>query len=260
MTAGPFFDYQSPNWQQYTFVGLVCFLLFTVKLLYVDDTFTIDPQDHALLINRWASCFFHAGQFTLLLSTTVLGAGLNLLTHSYLAATTALPDNAKFLVCGGFSGVIFSITFVKSMHLRRVPVNPSHRSLILTAYGIQLIVVIAIASTTMSIALFHSGVFGYQFNEMQLLGLLSGLALLLWIISLLDEAVEYSIYGESDSRDCPVHPFGLWWFLKPGEPEPPLMNLPSQHMDHLSPLLSSSRLNLFESQSMSVRYGSIAES
>ena len=31
---------------QYAFLFLACFLLFMIKLLYVDDTYTIAPHDH----------------------------------------------------------------------------------------------------------------------------------------------------------------------------------------------------------------------
>ena len=34
-----------------------------VKLLYVDDTYSIAPQDHALLYNRAAGFCFHMGNF-----------------------------------------------------------------------------------------------------------------------------------------------------------------------------------------------------
>ena len=88
--------------EQYAFLGSFCLMLFCIKLLYVDDNYTSLGKDHALLVNRYAGLFFNFGQFTLTLSTTILGAGLNLMTHSYLAATQALSDNAKVLVCGGF--------------------------------------------------------------------------------------------------------------------------------------------------------------
>ena len=113
----------------------------------------MDPKDHALLVNRAAGFFFHIGQLTLLISTTVLGAGLNLLTHSYMAAVTALPANCKMLVCGGFTGVILSIGFIKSMHLRRVPLNPSHRQLLYAAYTIQVIALLTVAYATASMSI-----------------------------------------------------------------------------------------------------------
>ena len=65
LVASPFFDYQTPSMEQFFFLGLPCFLLFCIKLLYVDDSFSVDPKDHALLVNRAAGFFFH-GTFTLI--------------------------------------------------------------------------------------------------------------------------------------------------------------------------------------------------
>ena len=108
--------------------------------------------------------FFNIGQFALLFSTTILGSGLNLLTHHYLAATAALPGNDKGLVCSGFAGtfekyffvipgvcdfesdnfisffpiaVLVSTMFIKSMHLKRVPIESTPRALFIGAYVIQ---------------------------------------------------------------------------------------------------------------------------
>jgi len=117
--ASPYFNYWEPSWDQYTFLFLSCFLLFMIKLLYVDDTSSVSPLDHALLYNRAAGFCFYLGNFSLLVFTTVLGSGLNLLTQSFLAAAAALPSDAKNLVCGGFAAVVFSIQFIKSMHIRR---------------------------------------------------------------------------------------------------------------------------------------------
>ncbi len=244
-----------PSAEQYVFLGLVCLLLFCIKLLYVDDSFSVDPSDHALLVSRTAGFFFHLGQLSLLLSTTVLGAGLNLLTHSYLAATSALPDNAKSLVCGGFAGVILSIGFIKSMHLRRVPLNQVHRQLFYIAYGTQIFVLLGVVYTTasMSVGRFVGQV---MTNELQMLGVLCGLALFLLLISWLDGAVELNIYGEGDAREFRVHPFGLWTCLKPGDPQPPL-SLDTRRLSHLSPLLKDSNANLFDSQPNLSLYGSI---
>ncbi len=253
LVASPFFDYQTPNIEQFFFLGLPCFLLFCIKLLYVDDSFSVDPKDHALLVNRAAGFFFHIGQLSLLLSTTVLGGGLNLLTQSYLASIAALPNNAKSLVCGGFSGVILSIGFIKSMHMRRLPTNPSHRHLFYAAYGMQVIVLLAVAHTTISLAVAGPGYLGdVTLSETQLLITLCVLSLFLLVISWLDEAVELNIYGESDATEFRVHPFGIWTCLKSGDPKPPIVSdtntLADRRLSHLSPLLTKSNANLFDSQ------------
>ena len=256
LVASPFFDYQMPNAEQYIFLGLVCFLLFCIKLLYVDDSFSVDPADHALLVSRKAGLFFHLGQLGLLLSTTILGAGLNLLTHSYLAAASALPDNAKVLVCRGFAGVIMSIGFIKSMHLRRVPLNPVHRQLFYAAYGTQVVVLVAVVYATISMSM--NPFFG-TLNEFEMLACLCALALFLLIISWLDEAVELNIYGEADAREFRVHPFGLWTCLKPGDPKPALIS-DKKKLSHLSPIVKDSNSNLFDSQINLPIYGSIGGS
>ena len=75
LTASPFFDQMSPTTEQYVFFASACLLLFCIKLLYVTDTYTVDAREHALLVNRFAGFFFHFGQFFLLFSTTIFGAG-----------------------------------------------------------------------------------------------------------------------------------------------------------------------------------------
>lgn len=253
LVASPFFDYQTPSIEQFFFLGLPCFLLFCIKLLYVDDSFTVDPKDHALLINRAAGFLFHIGQLSLLLSTTVLGAGLNLLTQSYLAGTAALPNNAKALVTGGFTGVILSIGFIKSMHIRRVSTNPGHRHLFYAAYGTQILVILAVSYTTLCLSLDAPGYLGQvALNEIQLLLILCLLALFVLVISWLDEAVELNLYGESDASEFRVHPFGLWTCFKSEDPKPPIIRdtstIADRHLSHLSSLLASSNANLFDSQ------------
>ena len=108
VVATGFFEYDTPDWRQYSFIGSTCLLLFCIKLLYCDDANTL-ASDHALLVNRTAAAFFNIGQFALLFSTTILGSGLNLLTHHYLAATAALPGSDKSLVCSGFAGTFHNL-------------------------------------------------------------------------------------------------------------------------------------------------------
>ena len=262
LVASPFFDNQSPNAEQFLFLGLPCFLLFCIKLLYVDDSFSVDPKDHALLVNRAAGFFFHIGQLALLLSTTILGGGLNLLTQSYLAGTAALPNDSKCLVCGGFSGVILSIGFIKSMHIRRFPTNPAHRQLFFVAYGTQVLVLLAVSYTTISLSLNAPGYLGeVALSEMQLLGVLCLLSLFLLVISWLDEAVELNLYGQSDAAEFRVHPFGLWTCLKPGNPKPPIVRETNTLADRRLAHLNNSEANLFDSQTFGDserNYGAVA--
>mmetsp|Transcript_14752 Transcript_14752/g.21070 ORF Transcript_14752/g.21070 Transcript_14752/m.21070 type:complete len:609 (+) Transcript_14752:112-1938(+) len=254
LVCSPFIDYQLATPLQYTFLALACFLLFTIKLLYVDDSSSLDPKDHALLVNRFAGFFFHIGQFALLFSTVVLGAGLQMSTQNYFAAVSALPQNTKSLVYGGFSGVILSIAFIKSMHIRRLPTKHLHKWLFFAAYGIQILVLIAIAYCTISITLDKDGFIGHLIlGEVQMLAVLCGFALFLLLMSFLDEAVELSLYGSGDVREFRIHPFGFWVCLKADDPEPLFQRYSSADIDderlsHLSPLLSKSNANLFGSQ------------
>ena len=147
-----------------------------------------------------------------------MGSGLNLLTHSYLAAAAALPDHAKNMVCGGFAMTILSTMFIKSMHLKRVPVDPGHRNLFIGAYVVQTIMtmIIVIVATAMC---FGGG--GYlrvlMHEDIQLLWTLSAFAVLLVILSWLDEGLELTLVGrkgeEASQTEYLVHPFGFWWCL-----------------------------------------------
>jgi len=221
--ASPYFNYWDPSWDQYAFLFLSCFLLFMIKLLYVDDTYSIAPQDHALLYNRAAGFCFHLGNFSLLLFTTVLGSGLNLLTHSFLAAAVALPTDAKNLVCGGFSAVVFSIAFIKSMHIRRVPNNPKHERMFLVAYFTQIAGVMAVVIITAQMCLLGDEANGFlallMRNEIEMLAVLVFFALVLILMSWLDEAVELNLYSDAtEASEYRVQPFGLWTCCKHEEP------------------------------------------
>ena len=124
LVASPFFDYQ----------GL--------------------PRYVPRAITFWELCGDHRTDCTWYYSTswkfwTVLFLGV----VSHMAAVTALPANCKMLICGGFTGVILSIGLIKSMHLRRVPLNPSHRQLLYAAYTIQVIVLFTVAYATASMSI-----------------------------------------------------------------------------------------------------------
>lgn len=255
--ASEFFAYQTPSITDYSFIGSACLLLFCIKLLYVDDSDTL-AEDHALLINRWAGFFFNLGQFCLLLSTTVLGSGLNLLTHSYLAATAALPGPAKNLVCGGLSMVLVSALFIKSMHLKRVPIDPHNRSLFMMAYSVQTIVLLAVSITTgiMCLGKNLGGMLEYLMNsDIQLLFALSGATLFVVMMSWMDEAIELTIYNSAeDARAFRTYTFGFWWCLHPTvAPDVDIeaaqqIGRQSTRLSVLSPLLGESVANMARSE------------
>ena len=250
--ASPFFNYWEPVVQQYGFLFLACFLLFTIKLLYLDDTYSIHPQDHALLYNRTAGFFFHMGNLSLLFATTVLGSGLNLLTHSFLAAAAALPSDAKSLVCGGFSAVVFSIAFIKSMHVRRVPSDPKHERMFCIAYSVQVVGVAVVTFTTARMCFASgetSGLFPMMMqNEFQTLGILVFLSVVLIIISWLDEMVELRLYRDAaEASEFRVNPFGIWTCFKNDEVlqlEALVLERNRRLLAQRSPLLGSSVMNL----------------
>ena len=236
-------------------------MLFCIKLLYVDDSDTL-AEDHALLVNRFAAFFFNIGQFSLLVSTTVMGSGLNLLTHDYMAASAALPGPAKTLVTGGFSAVLLSTFFIKSMHLKRVPTDPRNQALFIGAYVVQGVILLIVVCITAAMALgFITGRFlqSLMAADIQLLFSLSGAALFLVVMSWLDEGVELALYeSAADSREFRVHPFGLWWCLKPDVSDEDFRQLEqdaaergrsslitsTSRLSVLSPLLGSSMADL----------------
>ena len=245
VVASEFFEYQTPTLEHYGFIGAACLLFFCIKLLYVDDSDTL-AEDHALLVNSTAGFFFHVGQFALLLSTTVMGSGLNLLAHDYLAATAALTGPAKGMVCGGFSAVLFSTLFIRSMHLRRIPVAGHQQCLFITAFVLQTLVLIAVAAATAAMSLGNvEGTFlGYLLqSDIMLLFALAGGAFVVVAMSWLDEGVELILYqSEETARLVRVHPFGFWWCLKPKPPGSSEDNDDNDgaNLNALTPLLGSS--------------------
>lgn len=182
--------------------------------MYVDDSKSIEARDHAIFISKIAGFFFSIGQFCLLLAMTVLATGMDLLTHSYLAAREALPDNAKKLVCGAFSAIVLLNAFLKSLHIRRMPKDRYHQYLFYFAYGIQIVVSLTVVYVTSRMC-FDVGFYNLlQANEIVMLFALSGAALFMVLISWLDEVVELSLYKDTDANRFRVRAFYLWPCLK----------------------------------------------
>lgn len=250
VVATDFFEYATPTWEQYAFIGAACLLLFCIKLLYVDDSSTL-AADHALLVNRTAALFFNLGQFALLFSTTIMGSGLNLLTHSYLASAAALPGNSKALVCGGFSAVLISTLFIKSMHLKRVPVAGQQKALFIGAYVMQTLATIVVSTIVLLMSLGQGGYLQVLMqNDVELMWVLTGFALFLVVLSWLDEGLELALQGDESSNAYLVHPFGFWWCLKPEVDmetilaEENAQPARSGRLSALSPLLGESVANM----------------
>jgi hypothetical protein len=262
--ASEFFAYQIPSIQDYAFLGLACLLLVCIKLLYVNDSSasSSDAQDHALMVNRFAGFAYNVGQFCLLLSTTVLGSGLNLLTHSYLAATAALPGPAKNLVCGGLSTALLSTLFLQSLHVKRVPTDPSHRRWFVLAYSLQSVVLLAVSLITglMCVGKNLGGLLEYLMNsDIELLAALSAATLLAVVMTWMDHAIEATLYESAeDARAFRTYPYGFWCCLKaddgsddedmeaanPSHLQPGAARTGVSSLSVLSPLLGESVTNL----------------
>lgn len=177
-----------------------------------------------------------------------MGSGLNLLTHSYLAAAAALPGRAKSLVCGGFAAVLLSTMFIKSMHLKRVPVAGPQKALFIGAYVIQALATLAIAAVSMAMCFGRGGYLQVLMHndDVEVMWILSGFALFLVVLGWLDEGLELALQGDGD--EYLVHPFGFWWCLKPEAvrmDEIPIASPSGKgRLSELSPLLGESVANM----------------
>jgi len=218
VAASPFFAYQSPTVREYAFIGAQGAMLYCIKLFYSDDAPKL-ARDHALLVNRPSAFLFKVGHFTLLFSTTVLGSGLDSITHSYFAATAALPRDAKRMVCGGFAMVVLSIFLIKSMHMKRIPRRQKYY--FMGAFCLQTIVNLTVVLVSGSMCVDPKSYFGRVVVPQDELTLVVGLlivAFVLVLLSWLDEMIELALYNDDDDEDASqqavllVHPFELWWF------------------------------------------------
>lgn len=221
VVASEFFSYQAPSFENYFFIGACCLMLFCMKLLYVDDA-DVPAEDHASRVNWVTATFFNVGQFALMLSTTILGSGLNLLTHDYLSATQALSGPSKGLVCGGFSASLMATFFIKSLHVKRIPADGLGQCLFIAAYLLQASVLLAVVGVTAAMTMKDvSGLLAILLqSDILLLFFLSGAAVVVVIMHWLDEGVELALYGKAEmGRSYRVHPFGYWCCVKPGAEE-----------------------------------------
>jgi low temperature requirement protein LtrA len=228
VVASQFFEYQTPTLEHYLFIGATCLIMFCIQLLYIDSDSNVLPQDHALIVHPVAGLIYNLGHFTLLASTTILGCGLNLLTHSYLAATAALPDQGKDLVLGGFSSVLLSLFVIKSMHIKRISADPRNQALFVAAYLVQNTALLLVAACGFAVCLTdirNTGTAGMWWmpsqvlyflqlliqTDLELIVAVSAASLFVVLLSWLDEGVELALYESSDdSRLHRVSPFGIW--------------------------------------------------
>jgi len=208
LVVAPFFDEMAPSLQQYVFFGGLCVLLIYMKILYVNDNYAIEHRE--LLISHVAGFFYNFGEFCLLFSTTILGSGMDLIAHSYLARQTVLPNNAKNILCFGFTAAIASIFFIKSMHVRRVPINPQHKRIFYRAYTLQVIVHFFIFAVAVSL-FFFDRIDQFMPNKVLIIILLLSSVTLLVLTCWLDEFLEFRSYGTSIFH---TEPFSIWCCLK----------------------------------------------
>lgn len=204
-TAGPFFRGRAFPDQpigNYSFLLAVCFLLYCVKLLYVDDLHTIDPLDHALLVNRGVAACYVAGQFLLLASITALGSGLKLLTHNCLSAEATLANNAKTLIFSGFACVVLSNVFLKSLHVRRIPVDPRNRRPVLAAHVLDILMNLLVGVTAGMLCSEYAAETTAGLSDDDIIYSLAGVTFVLVIFSWMDKYVEVLLVEDDSSHRC----------------------------------------------------------
>ena len=160
-----------------------------------------------------------------------------------------------------YAAVLLSTMFIKSMHLKRVPVDPAQRILFVGAYVIQALATIAVAGTAFLLSFGQGGYLQILLqNDVQLMWVLSGFAVLLVILSLLDEGLELALQSDGDGDGNEngqsaflVAPFGFWWCLHPEVTPEEIMAEEAATAEALSNITSiadirrsSSRLRLSE--------------
>jgi hypothetical protein len=136
-----------------------------------------------------------------------------------------LPNDAKNLVCGGLSAVVFSIFFIKCMHIRRVPTDPKHHEqMFLIAYSAQVVGILIVVGITARMCFLPAGATYGLFallmrNEIEMLFVLVIFSVLLLVLSYSDEALELRLYSDaSEASENRVRPFGIWTYFSHDEP------------------------------------------
>ena len=121
-----------------------------------------------------------------------------------------------------YLAVLLSTIFIKSMHLKRVPIEPTQRALFIGAYAIQGLATFAVAGFAFLLSYSQGGYLKVLLqNDVELIWVLSGFAVLLVLLSWLDEGLELALQDsgndgkESGKNSFLVSPFGFWWCLHP---------------------------------------------
>lgn len=211
-SVNDYFQTETLGLLAYVYFGCIGFLLFGLKLMYVDDFPTL-AQDHALLVNRTSAYLYQQGQFVLILATTAMGAGLTLLTSSFILQEPRISTVTKRLVCWGFAAIIFAIYFTKSLHLQRVPSEKDKRTSFYITYVGQSLVLWCIMAVAVLMPLRGLNLGFMVREEVRLVASLCGMELILLLVSWIDEIIEVAFFATpEDSRSSMVEPFGIWWF------------------------------------------------
>lgn len=105
------------------------------------------------------------------------------------------------------------------MHLKRVPIAPAQRALFVGAYVIQALATIAVAGIALLMSFGEGGYLQILIqNDVELMWVLCGFAVLLVVLSWLDEGLELALQGGEEGNGenaFLVSPFGFWWCLHP---------------------------------------------
>lgn len=106
------------------------------------------------------------------------------------------------------------------MHLKRVPIDPTHRALFVGAYLIQTLATIAVAAFAFYLPYSHHPYLQLLLqSDVELMWALSGLAALLVLLSWIDEGLELALQESAKETDKGSSflesPFGFWWCLHP---------------------------------------------
>lgn len=208
-----YLSYRTPTVEEYSFLGAICITLLCLLFLYVDDADTIST-DHALIVNSWTGFFFHLGHFLLLLCLTGLGTALSSLTHGYFRGTqgNATSILARVRVSESFTATLLAIFFLNSLHVKRVPINKTHRAVFVTAYMVQALLIVTIFGVAVAMQ------FGFCENltNLELVWFVAGTAIVVIVMSWMDEIAELSLYKSSgEAREARSEPLTFWCCVTP---------------------------------------------
>lgn len=211
--ANDFLSFRTPSLEEYSFLGAICITLLCLQFLFVDDADTVS-MDHALIVNSWTGFFFHIGHLMLMMCLTGLGAALSTMTHEYFRGNSSVL--ARLRVAEGFTATLLAISFLNSLHVKRVPSDPNHRAVFMSTYVIQALFMLSILSVTAAMQ------FGYfeDLSNLELVWFVAATAVIVMVLSWTDEIVELSLYmSGADAREARSQPLRFWCCVVPRKPE-----------------------------------------